>query len=100
MGAHDEVDVALCQVFKDFIFIFEVGHQQFQPQSQCFAVGLDVHEMLFGQKFGGRHEGPLGPVVNGGQQGGQGDDGFTAPDIAVQEAVHGPGLFQVFHDVP
>ena len=54
--------------------------------------------MLDGENFGGRHERCLAAVFYGDDGGLQGDDGFTAADVALEEAVHGAGLFKVGGD--
>src|SRR5271169_4897655 len=54
--------------------------------------------MLYGENFGGRHESSLRAVFDGDDRGLQGDDGFAAADVALEEAVPGGGLFEVGGD--
>jgi len=51
--------------------------------------------MLHGENFRGRHERGLRGVFDSDDGGLQGDDGFAAADVALQEAVHRSGLFEV-----
>ena len=51
--------------------------------------------MLHGENFRGRHERGLAAVFDGDDRGLQGDDGFAAADVALQQAVHRHGFFQV-----
>ena len=51
--------------------------------------------MLHGENFRGGHEGGLRAVFDGDDGGLQSDDGFAAADVALEEAVHGRGLFEV-----
>ena len=45
--------------------------------------------MLFGENFRGSHHGGLETVVHCGEQANEGDDGFTASHVAMQQ----PGVF-------
>ena len=54
--------------------------------------------MLHGENFGGRHERALAPVFDGDDSGLESNDGFAAADVALEEAVHGGGLFEVGGD--
>ncbi len=51
--------------------------------------------MLNREDFGGRHKRGLTAVFDGDDGGLQRDDGLAAAYIALQQAVHGHGLFQV-----
>lgn len=51
--------------------------------------------MLDGENFRGRHERGLAAVFDRDDRGLQGNDSFAAPDITLQEAIHGRGLFEV-----
>ena len=51
--------------------------------------------MLDGQDFCGRHERGLRLIFYGDDRGLKGDDGFAAADVALQQAIHGVGLFEV-----
>ena len=55
-------------------------------------------KMLHGENFGGRHERGLRAVFNGDDGGLEGDNGLAAADVALEEAVHGRGLFEVGDD--
>ena len=54
--------------------------------------------MLHGENFGGRHQSGLVAVFDGDDGGFEGDDGFAAADVALQQAVHGGGFFEVGGD--
>lgn len=47
--------------------------------------------VLFGEDLGGCHEGGLVAGFDGEECGGEGDDGFSTADVAVEESVHGDG---------
>src|SRR4029077_19256137 len=55
-------------------------------------------KMLDSKNFGGSHEGGLGAVFDGDDGGLEGDDGFAAADVALEEAIHRGGLFKVGGD--
>ena len=48
----------------------------------------DCRQVLARQNFGWRHQGGLGAGLNSRQHGQQGDHGFTAADVALQQAQH------------
>ncbi len=54
--------------------------------------------MLDGKNFGGGHEGRLSVVFDGDNRGLECDDGFAAANVALEEAVHRGGLFEVGGD--
>ena len=50
------------------------------------------------ENFGGRHQSGLQAVFDGDDGGLHGHDGFAAADVALQQAVHGGGFFEVGGD--
>src|SRR6266436_9738727 len=54
--------------------------------------------MLYRKDFRGSHEGSLRAVFDGDDRGLERDDGFAAADVALEETIHGGGLFQVGSD--
>ena len=54
--------------------------------------------MLGGEDAGGGHEDGLGAGFDGEQDGGDGDEGFAAADVALEETVHGRGGGEVAAD--
>jgi hypothetical protein len=55
-------------------------------------------KVLDGENFRGRHQGGLTAVLDGDDRGLERDDRFSAADVALEEAVHGSGLFEVGGD--
>ena len=51
----------------------------------------DGVEVLLGEDFGGHHDGALEAHCGDGEESGDGDDGLTAADFALEEAVHRGG---------
>ncbi|MNX65118.1 hypothetical protein D3C86_961620 [compost metagenome] len=56
---------------------------------------LELAEVLFGEDLGGGHEGALVAVLDGDQQGQEGDHGLTGADVPLHQTVHGFGGGQV-----
>ncbi len=51
--------------------------------------------MLHGKNFSGSHKSGLATVFDGDDGGLESDDGFSAADIALKQAIHGHGFFYV-----
>ncbi len=54
--------------------------------------------MLLGEDLGGGHEGGIDAGIDGEEHGGDGDEGFSGADVALEEAVHGAGAAHVGDD--
>ena len=60
---------------------------------------LKIPKMLFGQDFGGGHQGDIEIAFEGHQRGTGGDDGFAGADVALEQTAHGVGAAQVGADI-
>ena len=60
----------------------------------------DRREVLLGEDLGRRHERRLPPALGGEDGREDGDDRLAAPDVALQEAPHGPARAEVLADLP
>ncbi len=59
---------------------------------------MKLQVMLLGEDLGRRHDGNLGLVFDRNQSGHQGDDGFAAADITLNQAVHRMWQHQILFD--
>src|SRR5216684_5428678 len=94
VGADDQLGFAGTDTIEDGGFLrgFQAADEQLDAIA-CF--GEDAargKKMLHGENFRGRHEGGLRAVFDGDDRGLQGDDGFAAADVALEETIHGRRL--------
>src|SRR6266436_2956220 len=97
MRADDELRCAGGDAFErgGFFGGFQAADEQLDAKAAALEDAARGKKMLDSQDFGGGHESGLATVFDGNDRGLQGDDGFAAADITLQEAVHGRGPFQV-----
>ena len=77
---------------------FQAADQKFDAIAAALEDTAREKKMLHGENFRRRHERGLAAVFDSDNRGLQGDDGFAAADVALQEAVHGRGLFEIGGD--
>ncbi len=65
---------------------------------KVFQKSFQRHEMLFREYLSRRHERRLIAVLNRNQHGNQRHDRLSAPDIALEQPVHGPGRIHIGRD--
>ena len=73
----------------------QAADQQFDTVARFAQNPPGRKEVLNGENFRGRHERRLRPVFDGDHRSLQGNDGLSAADIALQQAIHRRRLFQV-----
>src|SRR6266849_6403161 len=97
MRADDELRRAGGDAFESGGFFggFQAADEQFDAIAAALEDAARGKKMLDGKNFRGRHQSGLATVFDGNDRGLQGDDGFAAADVALEEAIHGRGLFQV-----
>ena len=100
VGADDELGFAGADAFERGLLFGEL--EAADEQLDFVAAGSEDaprgKKMLHGENFRGRHQRGLSAVFDGDDGGLQSDDGFAAADVALEEAVHGRGLFKVGDD--
>ncbi len=74
---------------------FEAADEEFHGVATRSEDAPGRKEMLDGEDFRGCHQCGLASIFDGDDRGLERDDGFAAADIALQEAIHGHGLFEV-----
>ncbi len=74
------------------------GGAEADAETEGVEVAAEVEVVLFGEDLGGGHEGGLAAAFDGEEDGGEGDEGFAAADVALEEAVHGAGGGEVGAD--
>ena len=98
--ADDELRFAGADAFERGLFFGEL--EAADEKLDAIAAGSEDAArgkiMLDGENFRGRHERGLGGVFDGDDGGLERDDGFAAADVALEQAVHRSGLFQVGGD--
>ncbi len=100
VGADDELGFAGADALEDGGFFrgFEAADEQLDAVAGFGEDAASGKKMLHGENFGGGHEGGLRAVFDGDHRRLQRDDGFAAADVALKEAVHRGGLFEVGGD--
>lgn len=100
VGADDELGFAGADAFESggFFREFEAADEEFDLVVAGSEDAARGKIMLHGENFRGRHERGLAAVFDGDDSGLESDDGFAAADVALEEAVHGAGLFEVGGD--
>ena len=83
-----------CRFFRGL----QAADQEFDAIVAAFENAARGKKMLHGENFRGGHQRGLATVFDGNDRGLQGDDGFAAADVALQEAIHGTGFFEVGGD--
>src|SRR6266478_2574389 len=100
VGADDELGFAGTNAVEDGGFLrgFEAADEQLDAIAGFGEDAARGKKMLHGENFRGRHESGLRAVFDGDYGGLEGDDGFAAADVALEEAIHRGGLFEVGGD--
>ncbi len=98
--ADDELGFAGADAFErgGFFGVLEAADEQLDAIAAGSEDAARGKIVLHGENFRGRHERGLRGVFDGDDGGLQRDDGFAAADVALQQAVHGRGLFEVGGD--
>ena len=78
-----------------FLGVFHAADEQFDFVAGFFEDASRGKKMLHRKNFRGSHQRGLAIIFDGDHRGLQRDNGFSAAHIALQQAVHGHGLFQV-----
>ncbi len=100
LSANDEVDVTSGEFLLRFFSLFgreaaaKECHAYFAASQKFFQRA----QVLAGENFGRGHQRGLRTVGDGQQHGVDGDDGFAAADVALQQAVHRDGAGHVGGD--
>ncbi len=99
--AHENIDVAALQPLQNLPPLGGLGgaRQEFHPHAQRGQLATDLLEMLGGQDFRGGHQAALEVVVFGDEHGEEGNDGFSAAHVALQQPVHLPSAAHVAPDL-
>ena len=97
VGADQDLESALGQLFQQGVSVrlLQPAGQQSDAIAALGKQAPGVVVVLLRQDLGGRHEGYLGAILHGDRAGLQGHDGLAAPDISLQEAIHGIGSAHV-----
>src|SRR5580658_4122712 len=95
--ADDELGFAGADAFEGGLLVceLEAADEQFDAIGTGSEYAASRKIVLHGENFGGRHERGLAAVFDGDDGGLQRDNGFAAADVALQQTVHGRGLFEV-----
>ena len=98
--ADDELRFAGADAFESGGFFggLEAADEQFDAVAAGSENAARGKIVLHGENFGGRHERGLAAVFDGDDGGLERDDRFAAADVALQQAVHRGGLFEVGGD--
>ena len=98
--ADDELGFAGPDAIEDGGFLrgFQAADEEFDVIAGFGEDAARGKEMLDGENFRGGHEGSLRAVFDGDHGGLERDDGFAAPDIALEETIHRGGLLEVGGD--
>jgi len=100
VGADCELGFAGTDAFEGSRFLrgFQAADEQLDTVATTFEDAACGKKVLDGENFRRRHESSLATVFNRNYGGLQRDDSFTTADVALQQAVHGGGLFQIGRD--
>ena len=95
--ADDELGFAGADAFERgcFFCALEAADEEFDAITAGSQNAARGKIMLHGENFRGRHERGLAAVFDGDDGGLERDDGLAAADVALQEAIHRGGLFEV-----
>src|ERR1700682_1714074 len=98
--ADDELRLAGADAFEGGGFFggLQAADEELDAIAAAFEDAPRGKKMLHGENFRGGHQSGLAAVFDGDDRGLQGNDGFAAADIALEQAVHGRGLFEVGGD--
>ena len=90
VGAYDELGFAGGNALLDAFLLggLEAADEEFDGDVKSVEHAEKGVVVLGGENFGRRHEAGLAPVVECKEHAHEGDEGFPASDIALQEAVH------------
>src|ERR1700719_3050575 len=100
MSADDEIGFAVCNALQRgcFFGVLHATNEEFYLVAGFFQDAASGKKMLDGKNFSGRHESGLAVVFDGDDSGLKGDDGFSAADVTLQQAIHRHWLFEVGGD--
>ncbi len=95
--ADDELGFAGANAFERGVFfgVLEAADEELDAIAAGSEDAARGKIVLHGENFRRRHEGGLVAVFDGDDGGLERDDGFAAADVALEEAIHGRGLFEV-----
>jgi len=98
--ADDELRFAGTDAFEGsgFFGVLQAADKEFDTVAAALKNAACGQKMLHGENFGGRHKRGLATIFDGYDGGLQGDNRFAAANIALEETVHGRGLFKVGGD--
>src|ERR1700722_9065660 len=98
--AHHDLRLAAFHAGQRFVFhgLLAPTDDQFDAVAYTFENAAGGKIMLRREDFGGRHQRYLIAVLDGDGRGFQGDNGFATADVALEQAVHGVGFFQIAGD--
>jgi hypothetical protein len=82
-----------------FELVLHGARLQRDADSEVGADRLQGEEVLLGKGLGRSHERALLAALDGAQERVEGDDGLSGPDVALQEALHGPLAAQIGVDL-
>ena len=97
MGAHQQLQLAVDQILQQAPAAGRGGGagEQGRTDMQLGQPFGQLAVVLLGEHFGGRHQRPLAPRFDRGEQGGQGHDGLAAAHIPLHQPGHRLGTGQV-----
>ena len=98
--ADDELGFAGADAFEGggFFGVLEAADEELDAMAAGGEDAAGGKIVLHGENFRGRHEGGLAAVFDGDDGGLERDDGLAAADVALEETIHGSGLFKVGGD--
>src|SRR5882724_13349233 len=101
MSADDEMGLAGRDTLnrRSLVGMLHPGDEQLDAIAGAFEDAPGAEEMLDGEDFSGGHKRGLRFVFDGDDRGLQRDNGFAAANVALQETIHGHGLFEVGGDL-
>src|SRR6202007_895826 len=100
VGRADERGLARADAIEDGGFFrgFQAADEQLDAIAGFGKNAAGGKKMLHGENLRGGHECSLRAVFDGDDRGLEGDDGFAAADVALEETIHRGGLFEVGGD--
>ena len=100
MSADDELRFAIGDAIAcgGFFGRFQAADEELNLIAGFFEDAPRGKIVLDSENFGGRHQSGLATVFDGDDRGLQRDDGLAAADVALQQAIHGRGLFEICGD--
>ena len=101
VGADDALDAAVGKSGEDvfFVTLFHLAGEQRNAHAKRRKCALGAGKMLPRENFGGRHERSLVAIGDSGEHGVEGDVGFAAAEVALEQTVHLAGAGHVVENV-